>query len=242
MNQLDAETGAGMYPETRHMSDIQVVIADNQPLALSGLRYAVADQSDIQVLAECESPKRLMDVVRSESPDVLLVSADLLDEEFDEEFEALERLMLMTEMQDIPVIVLTSRKDPGFMEGALRCGARGVFHREWPVHQIPKAIRKVTSGGFWLEQSLAEQVLQEVLRRRKTRDPEEIKIASITQREREVIELICQGLRNKEIATRLNISEATTSHHLSSIYRKLEVDDRTSLVIYAVKKRLVTLL
>jgi two-component system response regulator DegU len=205
------------------------------------LRSVVEDQSDIQVLAECENPKRLMDVVRSQSPDVLLVSTELLDEELDEEFDALERLILMTEMQDIPVIVLTNRRDQDFLEGALRCGAKGVFYREWPVHHIPKAIRKVTNGGFWLEQGLAEQLLEEVLNRRKAPDPEEKKITSLTQREREVIELICQGLRNKEVSSRLHISEATASHHLSSIYRKLEVDDRTSLVIYAVKQRLVNL-
>jgi len=217
------------------MSEIQVVIADNQPLTLSGLRSAVADHADITVLAECKSPERLMDIVRSHAPDVLVISAEFLREELD----ALEQLI--TEMREIRVILLTNRKDPGFLEGALRCGARGVFQREWPIQQIPKAIRKVTSGGMWIEQTVAERVLEELVGRSKLHNPEQAKIASLTPREREVISLICEGLRNKEVSARLHISEATVSHHLSAIYRKLDVEDRTSLVIYSVKQRLVIL-
>jgi DNA-binding NarL/FixJ family response regulator len=216
------------------MADIDVVIADNQPLSLSGIRSAVADESDIRILAECENSERLVDAVRNHAPDVLLVSAEILCEELG----ALEQLV--TEIDETRVIVVTNRKDPGFLEGALRCGAKGVFHREWPVQEIPTAIRKVTNGGVWLEHDAAERVLEQALARRKDPDADELRIASLTHREHEVIGLICEGLRNKEITDRLHISQATVSHHLTSIYRKLEVSDRTSLVIYAVKNRLVT--
>jgi len=216
------------------MADIDVVIADNQPLSLYGLRSAVADQADIKILAECQNRERLLDAVRNHSPDVLLVSAEILLEELD----AIEQLV--TEIEETRVIVVTSRKDPGFLEGALRSGARGVFQREWPVQQIPMAIRKVTNGGVWLEQSAAERVLEQALSKRRPPDAEEMKIASLTPRERQVIDLICRGLRNKEVAGQLHISLATVSHHLTSIYRKLEVEDRTSLVIYSAKQHLVT--
>jgi DNA-binding NarL/FixJ family response regulator len=220
------------------MSDIDVVIADNEPLSLSGMRSAIADEADIRVLAECQTCERLVDAVRNHSPDVVLVSAKILREELD----ALEQLV--TEIEETRVIVITSRKDAGFLEGALRCGARGVFQREWPVHQIPKAIRKVTNGGVWLAQTAAEQVLEQALSKRKGSgldDVDELRIASLTPREREVIGLIGEALRNKEIAERLHISLATVSHHLTAIFRKLEVGDRTSLVIYAAKHHLVTL-
>jgi len=217
------------------MGAIQVVIADTQPLTLSGLRSAVADHKDINVIAECEHPDRLFDTVRNHSPDVLVVSTELLKEEFG----VLEQLI--SEMEEIRVIVLTSRKDHGFLEGALRCGAKGVVQREWPIQQIPNAIRKVTNGGIWLEQIAAERVLEGLLNRRRAIDPEERKIAVLTPRERDVIGLVCQGLRNKELSDRLHISEATVSHHLTSIYRKLEVSDRTSLALYAIRQRLIIL-
>jgi DNA-binding NarL/FixJ family response regulator len=140
------------------------------------------------------------------------------------------------------VILLTSRKDPDFLEEALRCGARGVFQRERPSHYIPIAIRKVINGGLWFEQAIAERMLDELLNKRnKTEKPEERKIATITTREQEVIDLICQGLKNREVSERLHISEITVSHHLTSIFRKLEVDDRISLILFSHKNRLVTL-
>jgi len=217
-----------------YMADIDVVIADNQPLSLYGLRSAVADQADIKILAECQNGDRLVDAVRNCSPDVLLVSAEILREELD----ALEQLV--TEIEQTRVIVVTSRKDAGFLEGAMRCGAKGVFQREWPVQQIPMAIRKVTNGGVWLEQTAAERVFEQAPSKRRTPDVEEPKIASLTPREREVVDLICRGLRNKEVAAELHISLATVSHHLTAIYRKLEVEDRTSLVIFSARQHLVS--
>jgi DNA-binding NarL/FixJ family response regulator len=216
------------------MGDIQVVLADNQPLTLSGLRTAVADHADIQVLAECLSHDRLMDAMRQHSPDVLLVSTNILQEEL----EALQHLI--TEIDETRVIILTSRKDLEFLEGALRCGAKGVIQRERPIQHIPNAIRKVTNGGVWIEHTVAEQVLGNLLSARNVEGPENRKIAALTPREREVIGLICQGFKNKRMSDKLNISEATVTHHLTSIYRKLEVDDRTSLVIYSAKHNLVT--
>ena len=201
------------------------------------MRSAVAEASDIRILAECKDTERLKDAVRDHAPDVLLVSADLF-REGQEEFDALEELI--AECVATRVIVVTSRRDAGFLERALRCGAKGVFQKEWPVHEIPMAIRKVTNGGMWLEQTAAEKVLEQALSRRMAPDTEETKIASLTPREREVIDLICQGLRNKEICQRLHISLPTVSHHLTSIFRKLEVGDRTALVVYSARRRLVS--
>ena len=89
---------------------------------------------------------------------------------------------------------------------------------------------------------MAERIIDEFLNRRnKTQGPEERKIAAVTAREQEVIELICQGLKNKEISERLYISETTVSHHLTSIFRKLEVSDRISLILYCARNSLVRL-
>jgi DNA-binding NarL/FixJ family response regulator len=216
---------------------INVVLADGYPLALSGLRTALKDHRDIQVLAECTDCDRVREALKEHNPDVLMLSREMLDENLD----ALEALT--SENQDTQVILLTSRKDPGFMQEALQRGARGVFQRERPTHHVPIAIRKVSNGELWYEREFASQMLSKLLNPSESRssDPDQRKIASITPREREVIELTCQGLRNKEIADRLHISEATVSHHLTSIFRKLEIEDRISLVIYAVKKRMVSL-
>jgi two-component system, NarL family, nitrate/nitrite response regulator NarL len=224
------------FPQMESMSDIQVVFADNHPLILSGLRSAVADHSDISIVAECLDRERALNAVRNHFPDVLLLSAELLQGNQD----ALQQLV--ADMQETHVILLTSRHDPEFLGEALRSGARGVFQCNKPVHFIPQAIRKVTNGGLWFERAHAEHVLDRLVsRRNETQDPEDHKIAAVTAREREVIGLICKGLKNREISEQLHISEVTVSHHLTSIFRKLEVSDRISLILYSVRNRVVLL-
>ena len=224
------------FPQTESMSDIQVVFADNQPLMLSGLRTAVADHTDIRIVDECLDRERALKAVRNHVPNVLLLSAELLHEKVD----ALQQLV--TDIQETHVILLSSRDDPDFVEEALRSGARGVFQRNKPIHFIPQAIRKVTSGGLWFERALAEHMVDRLVsRRNEAQNPEDQKISAVTAREREVIELICKGLKNREVSEQLHISEVTVSHHLTSIFRKLEVSDRISLILYSVRNRMVML-
>ena len=216
---------------------IRVVLADRYPLTLSGLRTALADHEDIQILAECTDTEGVVRALREHSPHVLLLSSEVLDDDLD-------GLPLLTAHSQVTqIILLTSRKDMNFIQGALQRGARGVFQRERPVHHIPLAIRKVTSGELWFERGIASMMLSRLMNPSTSNAPDsdERKIAAITKREHEIIALACQGLKNKEISSRLHISEATVSHHLTSIFRKLEIEDRISLVIFAVKKRLVAL-
>jgi two-component system, NarL family, response regulator DegU len=218
-------------------NEIEVVLADNQPLTLSGLRSSVIEHSDIRILEECTDRGRVLDSVRNHSPHVLLVSTELLQEDLD----ALHSLT--ADNQETRVILLTGRSDITFLQEVLRNGARGVVQREKPIHHIPMAIRKVTKGGLWFERDMTARMIHNLLQNpsSKTDDLEEQKISAITARERDVIALICEGLRNKEISNRLHISDATVSHHLTSIFRKLDIEDRVSLVLYALRKRLAIL-
>lgn len=215
------------------MNAIGVVLADSQPLTLCGLRSAVADEDDIQVLAECTDIDGMQEAVRTFLPQVLLVCTDILGEEFD----------LLPGMKKVSqhtrVLLLTSRKDSEFLESLLRRGVSGVFQLEAPVQYVPRAIRTVNQGGLWFERSVTERMLGDLLQNGNGKGNN--KTPPVSAREQEVIELICQGLRNKEVSERLHISEATVSHHLTSIFRKLEVEDRVSLVIHAVRNHLVSL-
>jgi DNA-binding NarL/FixJ family response regulator len=131
------------------MAGINVVLADDQPLSLIGMRTAIADQGDIRILAECQNPICLAEAVRHRRPDVLLVNATLLHDEFG----ALKQLVSQSEKTR--VIVITSHKERQFLDDALRCGAKGVIQTECSVEMIPSAIRKVTLGGVWLERVAA---------------------------------------------------------------------------------------
>jgi DNA-binding NarL/FixJ family response regulator len=122
----------------------------------------------------------------------------------------------------------------------VRSGARGLIQKDAAYEVLIKAIRAVHDGELWFDRSMMSSVLTDVLRKRaaKQLDPEVAKVESLTERERQVITLVCEARRNKEIAEQLFISDTTVRHHLSSIFSKLEVSGRLELVIYAYRQGL----
>jgi DNA-binding NarL/FixJ family response regulator len=108
----------------------------------------------------------------------------------------------------------------------------GIVLKEHAADQLLKAIEKVNKGEVWIERSMMGSMIQE-LSRPPLVDPELVKIESLTEREREVIALVGEGLKNKQVGERLFISETTVTHHLSSVFSKLDVSDRLELIIYA---------
>jgi DNA-binding NarL/FixJ family response regulator len=139
--------------------------------------------------------------------------------------------------------VLTGSGDPELHRQAVHLGAIGVLSKDKPAEILIKAIERIHAGEAWLDRTMTATVLREMSPRNRNRnqDPEEIKIASLTDREREVIKLVGEGLKNKQIAERLFISDVTVHHHLTSVYSKLEVADRLELLIYAYRHGLAEL-
>jgi DNA-binding NarL/FixJ family response regulator len=130
------------------------------------------------------------------------------------------------------VLVLTGVQNPDAHRRAIRKGAMGIVLKEHAADQLLKAIEKVNKGEVWIERSMMGSMIQELSKPPKV-DPEFAKIQSLTEREREVIALVGEGLKNKQVGERLFISETTVTHHLSSVFSKLEVSDRLELIIYA---------
>ena len=119
-------------------------------------------------------------------------------------------------------------------------GARGVVMLDQPGHLLIKALRKVCEGEVWLDRARTAGMVNQLTRRRAAdRDPEMVKIESLTTREREIVTLVTEGLTNKDIAERLCISEATARNHVTSILDKLDVADRFHLTVYAFRRGLV---
>ena len=131
------------------------------------------------------------------------------------------------------VILFTGNASLDFQEVALRCGARGVLSKHCAPSLIGKTVRDVFRGNLCFERALTDRMLGTFVRRKNTEPPAQGKISSLTGRESQVISRVCEGMRNKEIASQLYISDATVAHHLTSIYRKLGLTDRTELLLYA---------
>ena len=206
---------------------INIMIVDDHVVIRSGLRMLIEHDQRMRVVAQAGNRVEALERATSERPDVIILDLVLGDD---------DGLAFLPELcQASPnsrVLVLTGVPNPDSHRRAIRRGAMGIVLKEHAADQLLKAILKVNDGEVWIERSMMGSMIQE-LNKPATVDPEVTKIDSLTDREREVIALIGEGLKNKQVGERLFISETTVTHHLSSVFSKLEVSDRLELIIYA---------
>ena len=208
---------------------INIAIADDYPVLLAGMRQALAPCDDIAVVAECTRVADLLAQVALKKPEIVLLGC-----ETDVESLAQNLHSLIERLAEVKVIVFTGNASLDFHEVALRNGARGVLLKQCAPQSIAEAVRKVSRGDLCFDRALTHRMLSTFVRRKRTEPPsEKPKLETLTGRESQVMSRICEGLRNKEIASKLYISDATVAHHLTSIYRKLGLADRTELLLYA---------
>jgi len=219
----------------RYMSGqekIRLTLVEKHALTRGAFRALVDNWPDIEVVAEAASGRDALRLIAETGTDVVLLDLGLSKDGS----EALELLSdLRKESQPARVIVLADGEDISSRVRAVVMGAVGVVLRDQTVGTLKKAIEKVHAGEVWLERTLTADVLRELAGqpRASEPDPSLAKINSLSERERETVGCVCQGLSNREIGERLAISEATVRHHLTSIYNKLGLQNRLELVIFA---------
>jgi two-component system nitrate/nitrite response regulator NarL len=214
---------------TPSINRIRVLLIDDHVVMRTGLRLVIESQPGLLVVGEARNRAEALQIAEREQPDIILLDLDLGDE---------SGLAFLPDLLDTApgarVIVLTGIDDVQEYRRAVRLGALGLVLKEQALGVLVQAIEKVHAGEAWLDSALVASILAEAARERsRAADPEADKIATLTTREREVIVLVCEGLKNKQIAARLFISETTVGHHLTSIFSKLGVATRLELVTYA---------
>ena len=206
---------------------ITIMIVDDHVVIRSGLRMLIEHDQEMLVVAQAGNRTEALERATTSRPDVIILDILLGDD---------DGLSFLPELcQASPssrVLVLTGVQNPDAHRRAIRRGAMGIVLKEHAADQLLKAIKKVHDGEVWIERSMMGSMIQE-FNKPALVDPEVTKIESLTDREREVIALIGEGLKNKQVGERLFISETTVTHHLSSVFSKLEVSDRLELIIYA---------
>jgi DNA-binding NarL/FixJ family response regulator len=217
---------------------IKVLLIDDHAMFRTGLRLAIESRPGIKVVAEAATSAEALAAAERESPDIILLDLDLGEESG---FELLPELIASGHAGR--VILLTGMRDPEAHRRAVRMGAVGLVLKDHAIETVLKAIEKVYAGEAWLDRMMIATILRERTHPDVSngRGAEAAKIATLTERERQVISLIGEGLKNREIADRMYISEATVRHHLTSIFNKLGVADRLELVIYAYQHHLAEL-
>jgi DNA-binding NarL/FixJ family response regulator len=209
---------------------IRVLIVDDHGIMRAGLRMLLESQPGITVVGEASTCADALALTTDTQPDVIVLDLDLGGENAVESIPTLLRIAPETR-----ILVLTGVRDPEIHRQAIRHGAMGLVLKEKAVETLLQAITKVQAGEVWLESTMIARVLGDLTRPQSSpqASAEATQIARLTEREREVITLVGEGLRNKHIAARLYISEATVRHHLTAIFAKLDVSDRFELAIYA---------
>lgn len=190
----------------------------------------------LKVIGETADLKEAAEILQKAKPDLILV--DLPDSGKQDAFQFLEKAVEST-----PILILAGGHDPRIYQKCLRLGISGLVLKEKNSEILFKAIEKVTEGELWFDRMVMGQTIKQLLNEKNApqKNSQTDIIGSLSERERQVVDLICKGLKNKGIAEKLFITETTVRHHLTSIFNKLEITSRLELVIYAFRNNLVSL-
>jgi DNA-binding NarL/FixJ family response regulator len=210
---------------------IRLVVADDHPLILEALQQLFGLEDDFQLLACCRTGVETLQAVKDFQPDVLILDIRMPDQ---------DGLAVLRELRQAHsptrVVLLTAALDEHQVLEATRLGVQGVVLKEMASHLLVQCVRKVHAGGQWVERRSVSRVLETMLRHQ---DSARDLAGLLTPRELEIIRLAAQGLRNKSIADTLSISPGTVKHHMHNIFKKLPIDSRLALTLYAREKGLV---
>lgn len=210
------------------MAQINVLLADDHMMVREGIHQLLDLEENINVIGEAGDGIECIDAIYKLKPDVVLLDINM---------PKMDGIGVLREVQNkklnCKVILLTFYNDIDIIQSAVDYGAHGYILKEADSKLLVKAINVVVGGERYIQPSIASMLRQNrIIKEQKSMD-------LLTKRELEIIKLLVAGRYNKEIADDLNISEKTVKNHISSIFRKINVSDRTQAAVYAIKNNLV---
>lgn len=212
------------------MAEIRLLIAEDETVVRYALAQLLAAEDGIQVVGEAADGAEAVSLARQRQPDVVLM--DLQMPKMD---GIAATRKIKEETPECAIVVLTIYSDDDKVFDAIKAGASGYVLKDSPAEQTVEAIRAAARGEGFLHPSLVSKVMDEFARISRLRAAAKEVFKELTRRELEVLELLGKGLKNREIAEQLHISEKTVKNHVSSIFFKLHVNDRTQAALLAAR-------
>jgi len=224
-------------------SKIRIVVADDHPIFRDGLCKLLALEEDFEVVAQAQDGRQVLEILQQQEPDILLL---------DLKMPGLDGLATLQRLQaarnKTRVIVLTASDDKNEFVQAMKLGTSGIVLKQTATELLIKSIRKVHAGEIWLDSHTTAAVIRTFVAADEPPAPQGIpqqatrerERSPLSQREREIVALVAQGFKNKEMAEKMFISEQTVKNHLHNIFDKLGVSDRLELALYAIHNNLHT--
>ena len=207
---------------------ISVIITDDQALIRDGLEMLMKLEKDIEVIGLAQDGAEAVELVAANPPDLVLMDLKMPGVNG---VEATRRIR--AEFPQVKVLVLTTYNDDEWVFDAIRAGASGYLLKDTPREKVLEAIRGTVSGQSYLDPEIAGKIIDQAASRQT--EPATAITDKLTERETEVLRLIARGLNNTAIASKLHLSEGTVRNHVSAIFAKLDVSDRTQAAIIAIR-------
>lgn len=209
---------------------INIMIADDHAMMREGIKQLLEFDGTFKVIAEAADGNECLSVLKKVKPDILLLDINMPDKNG---IEVLKELR--SKKDEIKVLILTVHNEVEYLVKAVDIGVNGYILKDSESSELKKAIKTIIDGNDFIQPDLIPLLNARLIKRDTDRD----KIEQLTRREREVLIQVASGMFNKEIADSLLISERTVKNHISSIFKKIEVSDRTQAAVFAIRNNLI---
>lgn len=211
---------------------IKVMISDDHVLMREGIRQLLEFDGSIEVIEEAAYGYECLEKIQTVKPDVLLLDINMPKKNGIEVLEEIRKKNM-----DVKVLILTVHNEVEYLLKAVDIGVEGYILKESESAELKKAINCIVNGENYIQPSLVPALNSRLINRNR----DKVKIDSLTKREMQVLVNVANGMFNKEIALNLNISERTVKNHISNIFKKIEVNDRTQAAVFAIRNNLIKL-
>jgi two-component system response regulator NreC len=213
---------------------IRVILADDHSVMRHGLRLILEQQEDFEVLGEANDGREAVSLAEALHPDVAVLDITMPN------LNGIEAARQISDKQpNVAIVVLSMHADEGYVLRALKAGARGYLLKESPEGDFVSAIRSVSEGKAFFSPAVSRLLVEDYVRRLQDKDIED-SYELLTSREREILQLIAEGKSNKDVANMLNLSLYTVETHRSNILEKLNLHSVPELILYAVRKGVIS--
>lgn len=211
---------------------VKVMIADDHSMIREGLKQLLELEGDFEVIAEACDGLDCLEKLKTVVPDILLLDINM------PEMNGIEVLEELKRREDpLKVLILTVHSEVEYLVKAVDIGANGYILKDSGSSELKQAINVIMSGESYIQPSLLPALNSRLI----NRDVDQDKLQTLTKREIEILTQVAGGMFNKEIAVNLNISERTVKNHISNIFRKIDVSDRTQAAVFAIRNNIVKL-
>ena len=213
-------------------SCIKVMIADDHILMREGIKNLLEFDGKIKVIAEAGNGSECLEKLKVYRPDILLLDINM------PEINGMEVLkILKTNKTDVKILMLTVHNEVEYLINSLEIGVDGYIMKDSESSELKRAIYMILDGKKYIQPNLIPELNYKLAHR----DSEKEKLEYLTKREKEILFQVASGMSNKEIAINLDISERTVKNHISSIFKKIDVSDRTQAAVFAIKNDIIKL-